>query len=77
MQSVMGVVEFADSLTQFYIETRHLGAKHLGADIWAQRHLGARHLGAKCVLAHFQQSFSISSKKNFYKNFIFSTVLVF
>ena len=54
------------------------GLRHLGADIWArdiwaqtfgrediwaQRHLGARHLGAKCVLAHFQQSFSTSSKK--------------
>ena len=46
-------------------------------DIWAQRHVGARHLGAKCVLAHFQQSFSTSSKNNFYKNFLFSTVLVF
>ena len=34
-------------------------------DIWARAHLGARHLGAKYVLAHFQQSFSTSSKKKF------------
>ena len=45
-------------------------------DIWAQRHLGARHLGAKCVLAHFQQSFS-TSKKNFLQKFyIFNGVSV-
>ena len=42
-------------------ETRHLGARYLGADIWARgylgaRHLGARHLGTKCVVAHFLQS---------------------
>ena len=59
------------------IWARDIWAQTFGReDIWVQRHLGARHLGAKCVLAHFQQSFSTSSKKIFCKNFIFSTVLV-
>ena len=48
--------------------TRHLGARHLGADTWARGHLGAvpygrediwaqGHLGAKYVQTHFLSTF--------------------
>ena len=56
---------WAQTLGRETFGRRHLGAKTLGRkDIWAQRHLGT-----KCILAHFQQSFSTSSKKKFLQKF--------
>ena len=43
-------------------------------DIWARDIWAQRHLGAKCVLAHFQQSFSTSKKTFLQKFYIFNGV---
>ena len=76
----VGLVLFLASQIYRYVlyGLRHLGARHLGADIWARGHLGARHLGAKCVLAHFQHSFSTTFQKKFFgvSVLIFSNFLI-
>ena len=66
-------------------ETQHLGARHLGVDIWAQCHMGARTFGARNTFKGIFNQLFVSFILNKYKlfclqrsypmlNFLFATI---